>query len=356
MPDVKDFELSLRLRNNHLKSRRLKLNLTQRQLAQRIGVTTGAYGGFESLRVSPLNNHLKKETIAWKPSAQKIAKFYGCDAAELWPGAVLAVTVPEIITEVGAEQLLPPAAVAALLPEPATSPEDEVQSSQAADAVRKALDLLPKEHAEVLRRRFGIGNADGPMELAEVGRALPKANGHPRSRERIRQMEARALRYLHHSSYGKALRHFAAELPGIAPERDATPSDSRWAQIESAVVTLENYISRWARRNQRPIIRARYLRHHQELYDALCGSNDLRGARVQSAPHLSANASVLKTTRSARCVAQWVSKTHPKIGEWVLAYLHRPVFFIMLEDEHGPELFRFWMGWVDVKEDGEGDD
>jgi len=355
VPDAKDFELTLRLRNNHLKSRRLRLGLTQCQLAQRIGITSGAYGGLESLRVSPLSSHRGQETCAWKPSAQKIAKFYGCGADNLWPGAVLAVTVPEIITEVGAEQLLTPAAVAALLPEPPPSPEDEVQSSQAADAVREALALLPEEYAEVLRRRFGIGNTNGPMDLSEVGQAVPKANGQPRSRERIRQMEAKALGLMRNPLYTKKLLHFAAEPPGAAPERTATPSSLRWGQIQSAVSALTDYISSWALRNQRPAINTKYLRHLQELYDELYFSNSLRGARVQSAPHLSMDGSVLKTTSNARDVAQWVSKTHPKIGAWVMEYLHRPVFFIMLDDEHGPEIFRFWMGWVEVLEDGAGE-
>ena len=346
---IKDFELSLRLRNNHLKSRRKKLGLTQRQMAQLIGVGSLAYGRLESLRVSPRSRRRGQDTLEWKPSARKIAEFFGCGEAELWPDPVLAVTVPEIITEVGADQLLPPEAMAALLPAPTKSPEDAVQSSQAADAVHEALNLLPEAHAQVLRLRFGLGNDDGPMELAEVGRAMPKANGQPKSRERVRQIEAKALRHLRHPSYAKKLRHFAAELPGAMPERTAAPINYRDRLINEALSGLTDSISSWADRNQRPAIYDRYLRHYQELQTALCYTNGLRGARVQVAKNLSASASVLKTTRNTEDVMRWVLEALPEIEARVKELLRRTVFFVMIDDEQGSVLFSFWMEWDGVE-------
>lgn len=69
--------------------------------------------------------------------------------------------------------------------------EEAVFSEQSADVIRDALDELPRRQAEVIRMRFGL-DREGEMTLEEVGQLFGV------TRERIRQLEAKALTYLRH--------------------------------------------------------------------------------------------------------------------------------------------------------------
>jgi RNA polymerase primary sigma factor len=69
------------------------------------------------------------------------------------------------------------------------------------DATRSVLDALTPREAKVLRMRFGIEmNTDHTLE--EVGKQFDV------TRERIRQIEAKALRKLRHPSHSQKLRTF----------------------------------------------------------------------------------------------------------------------------------------------------
>ena len=63
------------------------------------------------------------------------------------------------------------------------------------------LETLSEREARVLRMRFGIGEA-GNRTLEEVGHDFEV------TRERIRQIEAKALRKLRHPSRSKMLKGF----------------------------------------------------------------------------------------------------------------------------------------------------
>ncbi|MCB2225103.1 MAG: RNA polymerase sigma factor RpoD [Desulfarculaceae bacterium] len=81
------------------------------------------------------------------------------------------------------------------------SPADAVISLNLCEQTRKVLATLTPREEKVLRMRFGIGQkADHTLE--EVGRDFDV------TRERIRQIEAKALRKLRHPSRAKKLRSF----------------------------------------------------------------------------------------------------------------------------------------------------
>ncbi len=81
------------------------------------------------------------------------------------------------------------------------SPADAVISLNLSEQTRKVLATLTPREEKVLRMRFGIGEkADHTLE--EVGRDFDV------TRERIRQIEAKALRKLRHPSRSKRLRAF----------------------------------------------------------------------------------------------------------------------------------------------------
>jgi len=81
------------------------------------------------------------------------------------------------------------------------APVDHAVNASLRDICKDALDTLTPREAKVLRMRFGIGmNTDHTLE--EVGKQFDV------TRERIRQIEAKALRKLRHPSRSDKLRSF----------------------------------------------------------------------------------------------------------------------------------------------------
>ncbi len=81
------------------------------------------------------------------------------------------------------------------------SPSDAVININLADQTRRVLATLTPREEKVLRMRFGIGEASDHT-LEEVGQDFSV------TRERIRQIEAKALRKLRHPSRSKRLKAF----------------------------------------------------------------------------------------------------------------------------------------------------
>ena len=81
------------------------------------------------------------------------------------------------------------------------APSDSAVYASLRDATKDVLDTLTPREAKVLRMRFGIEmNTDHTLE--EVGKQFDV------TRERIRQIEAKALRKLRHPSRSRKLRAF----------------------------------------------------------------------------------------------------------------------------------------------------
>ncbi len=83
----------------------------------------------------------------------------------------------------------------------AGSPNDSLLSQDLTTQVERALATLSPKEKEILRLRFGIGE-EGEHTLEEVGKRFAV------TRERIRQIEAKALRKLRHPLRGRNLRAF----------------------------------------------------------------------------------------------------------------------------------------------------
>jgi len=86
----------------------------------------------------------------------------------------------------------------------AVSPSDAVISQALTDQTERVLATLTPREERVLRMRFGIGELSDHT-LEEVGRDFDV------TRERIRQIEAQALRKLRHPSRSKRLRAFTQD-------------------------------------------------------------------------------------------------------------------------------------------------
>ena len=85
--------------------------------------------------------------------------------------------------------------------EQAESPFDSASVNLRREDIDRALDSLPDRERKVIELRFGL-KGEGPRTLEEVGRAFGV------TRERIRQIEAKALRKLRHPSRAKKLKDF----------------------------------------------------------------------------------------------------------------------------------------------------
>ena len=83
----------------------------------------------------------------------------------------------------------------------AVNPQDAVIQSSLAEHTRELLSTLAPREARVLRMRFGIGEKTN-RTLEEVGQDFDV------TRERIRQIEAKALRKLRHPSRSRALKGY----------------------------------------------------------------------------------------------------------------------------------------------------
>ena len=79
------------------------------------------------------------------------------------------------------------------------SPYSDAEKTETSEQIQMVLKTLTPKEEKVIRMRFGIG-ADRDHTLEEVGRHLSI------TRERVRQIEAKALRKLKHPSRLKALR------------------------------------------------------------------------------------------------------------------------------------------------------
>jgi RNA polymerase primary sigma factor len=83
----------------------------------------------------------------------------------------------------------------------AGSPNDTLITQDLTTQVERALSTLSPKEKKILRLRFGIGE-EGEHTLEEVGKRFAV------TRERIRQIETKALRKLRHPLRGRALRAF----------------------------------------------------------------------------------------------------------------------------------------------------
>jgi RNA polymerase primary sigma factor len=84
------------------------------------------------------------------------------------------------------------------------SPVDAATNQLLREQLDHVLDSLDGREEHVLRLRFGLDDGR-PRTLEEVGREFGL------TRERIRQIEAHALRKLRHPSRSRKLREYAAE-------------------------------------------------------------------------------------------------------------------------------------------------
>jgi RNA polymerase primary sigma factor len=147
-------------------------------------------------RISKVNRHLVTE-LGREPTPEELARRSGVPARKVRLILESSRKPLSLETPIGEDSEL-----GDFLEDRSTgSPNDTLLTQDLTAQVEKALNTLSQKEREILRLRFGIGE-DGEHTLEEVGKRFAV------TRERIRQIEAKALRKLRHPLRGRNLRAF----------------------------------------------------------------------------------------------------------------------------------------------------
>ena len=187
-PDMRQEPIRVisKARNNRLMEAKELLGMSSREMAEHCGISYGRYMNFESLSSYPS-----------KESVEKICKALGESAEYLFPDYLRGIasnTSTRYIPE--AEVLSLHAVPVGELP---SSSGEELNTKLLGREVRDAMENNPRlsgRHVFVINSRFGM-NGEEEKTIEEVAKELNV------SRERVRQIEAQALRYLRHPSFSK---------------------------------------------------------------------------------------------------------------------------------------------------------
>jgi transcriptional regulator with XRE-family HTH domain len=199
---MKEIEVEIKLRNNRLLQRRRELGLTQAELGERVGITAHTVGQYETMNMHPIST--RDADLGWKPSALSLAEFFAVDPWELFPEAIQQIRKSSARIEVDAAdvgRLLDGPSHVAELPGPAEAYDAEELRA----VVDDALDTLSPRERRVIDRRFGL-DGEGGSTLEEVAEEFGVGT------ERIRQIEAKAIRRMRHPAVSRPLAEF--DTPG----------------------------------------------------------------------------------------------------------------------------------------------
>ena len=169
--------LHLRAFNWHLWKHRKDAGLTLVHLSALTGIPGQTIQRFEGLKQRPTPEQ-----------ADEIASALNADVAELFPPAVLAKTQSSV-----------PSSVRLPIPASALPALDEGVQPDIKQLIAGAISTLKPRERKIIEMRFGLGEEEEHSREA-IGREFHVTS------ERIRQIEAKALRKLRHPSRSKKLR------------------------------------------------------------------------------------------------------------------------------------------------------
>jgi transcriptional regulator with XRE-family HTH domain len=180
---MKAYEVEVRIRNNRLKQHRLKFGFSnQGALSEAVGLSAGLISHYEAMYTSPVGSRGE-----WKPSALKLAEFFGVGPDWLFPPETHAPNATSMVKRLDAAEIQP-----MLMGEHSgqlESPEEMVIRHEQFQGVQDAVAELPHQKRVALELRFGLGG-QGPHTLDQIGHHFG------RSRERAAQIIRGALRDL----------------------------------------------------------------------------------------------------------------------------------------------------------------
>ena len=196
---MKDIRVQIKLKNNLILKRAEDLwgAITQGEIAKRLGVHASVLGNFLNFKENPLT---KRKTAFeatgeeyWKEVVIKISKRLNSDPESIFPEHLREARNNAYSLEMEAAEIL-----AICDGRRVQTPEDILITEEGEATILQCLDNLPFKEERIIRKRFGLGEVEKTLE------EIAKEEGV--SRERIRQIEIRALGKLRTGGYARKLR------------------------------------------------------------------------------------------------------------------------------------------------------
>jgi RNA polymerase sigma factor (sigma-70 family) len=187
--------LEARLKNDELAKARESLGLTIKDAAENIGISPGTLGSFENLKAYPREYSQKKICEFYRKNGYFILE------EDVFPKELRQVKARKLIVEkeIPKEKIVSLSYVSKkLLPINYITPRDELNKKILNEELINTIRSLPKRYQLVLEYRFGL-NGKKQLPLDEIAKKFIV------TRERIRQIEARALKILRHPSRSRRL-------------------------------------------------------------------------------------------------------------------------------------------------------
>jgi DNA-directed RNA polymerase specialized sigma subunit len=181
----------IRVFNWPLRRARIAAGFTRSQLARNAKLSPTLVCAAEALKIEPSEN-----------AKVKIAIALGRGVTELWPEELDGLIVKQTSIEVQLPTGETTRSEYAMVEDDYTRAE---MLTGLTDAVDKTLHGLHETEELVLRMRFGIGEYERVYMLSEIGEVMGI------TRERVRQIEASALRKMRHPKNSRYLREWCAE-------------------------------------------------------------------------------------------------------------------------------------------------
>lgn len=140
--------VTVTLRNNLLLARRQALGMSQKAVANAIGIDVNRYCGLESMRLKPVVS----AGARWSKAAEAIARFYEVEPQDLWPDTILGVVANRITSTVSARDVRLMCYPETIAP----SASEEYDKIELKAAISKAIQSLPARERQALTLGFGL--------------------------------------------------------------------------------------------------------------------------------------------------------------------------------------------------------
>jgi hypothetical protein len=199
---MNDLRVEVRFRNNVLWHAIFDVYASVAAFCRVARVDPGSVGAYLNLKTSP---YLTSGGLSWR--ARRVVTAVALPAEELFPPELYAACTgaqARSVLELDSRTMVGLGAASRVALPPA---QDGLFTTEDREGlISAALSHLSPVQGEVLRRRFGLAPFGATQTLEGVGRVLHL------TRERVRQIEMKAVRRLRHPRFSRVLRELTSTI------------------------------------------------------------------------------------------------------------------------------------------------